>query len=176
VNIDPAGPLFTPYERGLHDLGRLGHRLDLASTTWIGDQQLGPRVAHPQSPTVNMENAAVPVVRIRALPQPQVDVRAVAIAVADALAAELGAEPRGTWVTWETVDVYAEGGVAPGEQPRDTHPPIATILAGARPPDVVARMLRAVGDALVRELGLEPGNVFVTLEEVDPDRLYDASG
>jgi phenylpyruvate tautomerase PptA (4-oxalocrotonate tautomerase family) len=37
-------------------------------------------------------------------------------------------------------------------------------------------MLRAVGDALVRELGLEPGNVFVTLEEVDPDRLYDASG
>jgi hypothetical protein len=36
-------------------------------------------------------------------------------------------------------------------------------------------MLRAVGDTLVRELGLESGNVFVTLEEVDPSRLYDAS-
>jgi hypothetical protein len=36
-------------------------------------------------------------------------------------------------------------------------------------------MLRAVGDTLVHELGLEPGNVFVTLEDVDPARLYDAS-
>jgi phenylpyruvate tautomerase PptA (4-oxalocrotonate tautomerase family) len=124
----------------------------------------------------SLENHVVPVVRIRALAQPATDVRAVCIAVANSLAAELGEEPRGTWATWETVDAYAEGGVAPAEQPRDTHPPIATILAGARPPDVVARMLRAVGDTLVRELGLEPGNVFVTLEEVDPDRLYDASG
>ncbi len=37
-------------------------------------------------------------------------------------------------------------------------------------------MLRSVGDTLVRELGLEAGNVFVTYEEVDPARLYDASG
>jgi hypothetical protein len=123
-----------------------------------------------------VENQRVPVVRIRALPQRGVDPRVVSIAVANALAAELGEEPRGTWVTWETVDAYAEGGVAPALQPRDTHPPIATLLAGARPPDVVARMLRAVGDTLVDELGLEPGNVFVTLEQVDPARLYDASG
>jgi hypothetical protein len=50
------------------------------------------------------------------------------------------------------------------------------VLAGVRPPDVVSRMLRAVGDALVDELGLEPGNVFVTFVEVDPARLHDASG
>jgi hypothetical protein len=118
----------------------------------------------------------VPVVRIRALPQPHADVRAVSIAVANALADALGEEPRGTWVTWETVDAYAEGGVAPAVQPLDTHPPVATILAGKRAPEVVDRMLRAVGDTLVHELGLEAGNVFVTLEEVDPARLYDASG
>ncbi len=118
----------------------------------------------------------MPVVRIRALPQPHADVRAVAIAVANTLAAALGEDPRGTWVTWETVDAYAEGAVAPSVQPADTHPPVATILAGARPPDVVEVMLRAVGDTLVRELGLEPRNVFVTLEEVDRGRLYDASG
>jgi phenylpyruvate tautomerase PptA (4-oxalocrotonate tautomerase family) len=118
----------------------------------------------------------MPVVRIRALPQPHADSHAVCIAVANELAAALGEEPRGTWVTWETVDAYAEGGVAPALQPTDTHPPIAIILAGGRPPDVVSRMLRAVGDTLVHELGLEPGNVFVTLEEVDPARLYDASG
>jgi phenylpyruvate tautomerase PptA (4-oxalocrotonate tautomerase family) len=118
----------------------------------------------------------VPVVRIQALPQLDADPRAVAIAVANALAGVLGEEPRGTWVTWETVDAYAEGGVAPAVQPPDTHPPIATVLAGARPPDVVERMLRAVGDTLVRELALELGNVFVTMVEVDPARLYDASG
>ena len=75
-----------------------------------------------------------------------------------------------------SVDAYAEGGVTPDRQPSDTHPPVASILAGARSPDVVARMLRAVGETLARELGLEPGNVFVTFAEVDRDRLYDASG
>jgi hypothetical protein len=95
--------------------------------------------------------------------------------VATALAAELGEDPRGTWVTWETVDVYAEGGEAPAYQPRETHPPLATVLARDRPPEVVDRMLRCVGDTLARELGLEAGNVFVTFEEVDRARLYDAS-
>jgi phenylpyruvate tautomerase PptA (4-oxalocrotonate tautomerase family) len=121
-------------------------------------------------------NRPVPVVRIRALPQPSADLRAVASAVATALAAELGEDPRGTWATWETVEVYAEGDVTPVEQPRDTHPPLATVTARARPPEVVTRMLRTVGDKLVGELGLEPGNVFVTYEEVEPGRLYDAPG
>ena len=135
----------------------------------------GPDLERTLAHRASVENEPVPVVRIRALPQPHADVRAVAIAVANTLAAELGEEPRGTWVTWETVDAYAEGGVAPAVQPPDTHPPVATILAGARPPDVVAVMLRAVGDTLVRELRLESGNVFVTLEEVDRGRLYSAS-
>jgi phenylpyruvate tautomerase PptA (4-oxalocrotonate tautomerase family) len=117
----------------------------------------------------------VPVVRIRALPQ-AVEIGPVAAAVATALAAELGEDPRGTWVTWETVEAYAEGDEAPVAQPRDTHPPIVAVLARARPAEAIARMLRCVGDTLVRELGLEPGNVFVTFEEVDPARLYDASG
>ena len=121
-------------------------------------------------------NRRVPVVRIRALPQPSVDVRAVAAAVATALAEELGEPPHGTWATWETVEVYAEGGETPAEQPRDTHPPLATVTARGRPPETVERMLRCVGDTLVRELGLEEGNVFVTYEEVEPGRLYDASG
>ena len=118
----------------------------------------------------------MPVIRIRALPQQDVDTRRVVVAVASAVATELGEEPRGTWVTWETVDAYAEGGVVPDEQPHDTHPPVAEVMAGARPSDVVDRMLRAVGDTLAAELGLEPGNVFVTFTEVDPARLYDASG
>ena len=118
----------------------------------------------------------MPVIRIRALPQRHADARAVSIAVAEAVAAALGEDPRGTWVTWETVDAYAEGRAVPSEQPRDTHPPIVCVMAGARPAETVDRLLRAVGDTLVRELGLEPANVFVAFEEVDPARLYDASG
>ena len=117
----------------------------------------------------------MPVVRIRALPQRGIEVRAVAQAVATALAGEIGHDPRGSWVTWETVEVYAEGDVTPGEQPRDTHPPLAIVSAKRRPPEVIDAMLRCVGDTLVQELGLEPGNVFVTYEEIHPDGLYDAS-
>ena len=118
----------------------------------------------------------MPVVVIRALPQPSADVRAVAAAVATALAAELGESPRGTWATWQTVEAYVEGDEASAVQPRDTHPPLATVIARGRPPETVTRMLRCVGETLVRELDLEPGNVFVRYEEVEPGRLYDASG
>ena len=119
----------------------------------------------------------MPVVRIRALPQASADPRAVAAVVAAALAAELGEDPRGTWATWQTVEAYAEGVVVAGEQPRETHPPLVTVVAyRGRPPETIERMLRCVGDALVRELGLEPGNVFVTFEEIAPGRLYDGEG
>jgi hypothetical protein len=121
-------------------------------------------------------NRRVPVVRVRALPQPTADLRAVVSALATALASELAEDPRGTWATWETVEAYAEGGVTLVEQPRDTHPPLVTVTARTRPPEVIERMLRCVGDTLVRELGLEAANVFVTYEEVEPGRLYDASG
>jgi phenylpyruvate tautomerase PptA (4-oxalocrotonate tautomerase family) len=116
----------------------------------------------------------VPVVRIRALPQPSADIRTVTAAVAGALATELGEDPRGTWATWETVDVYAEGPETPALQPPDTHPPLATVLGfEGRAPDLIERIIRCVGDTLARELGLEADNVFVTYEEVGPGRLYE---
>ena len=116
----------------------------------------------------------MPVILIRALPQQDADPGAVSAAVANAVATALVEDPRGTWVTWETVDAYAEGGVTLGRQPPDTHPPIVTVRAAGRPPEVVARMLRAIGDTLARELGLEPGNVFITFDEVDRATLYDS--
>ena len=67
----------------------------------------------------------MPVVHVRALPQPAADVRAACMAAATALAAELREPPHGTWVTWQTVDAYADGVDPAEEQPSDTHPPIA---------------------------------------------------
>ena len=119
----------------------------------------------------------MPVVRIRALPQPRAELPAVAGAVSTALAAELDEPPHGTWVTWETVEVYAEGAETPTAQPRATHPPLVSVRARAgRSQETIERMLRCVGDTLVRELDLEAGNVFVTYDEVGEGELYDAAG
>lgn len=119
----------------------------------------------------------VPVVRIRALRQPGVvDVSTVLGRVSRALSDLLGEPPEATWATWETIESgwYAEGELAPDEQPRGTHPPLVSLLAfEGRPPDLVERMLVCVAETLARELDLEAGNVFVTYEEARSGRLYD---
>jgi phenylpyruvate tautomerase PptA (4-oxalocrotonate tautomerase family) len=118
----------------------------------------------------------MPVVRISALPQrgghpPE---RALA-AVTHALADLLDEEPSGTWATWHEIPAgrYVEGGDAPAFQPAATHPPLVEVVAFAgRPPELVGRMLETVADVLVRELELEPGNVFVRYVEATAGRLY----
>jgi phenylpyruvate tautomerase PptA (4-oxalocrotonate tautomerase family) len=65
-----------------------------------------------------------------------------------------------------------EGDVAAAEQPLETHPPLVRVtLAAGRPPELVERVLRAVAETLARELRLEPGNVFVVLDEVAARRV-----
>jgi phenylpyruvate tautomerase PptA (4-oxalocrotonate tautomerase family) len=114
----------------------------------------------------------VPVVEIRALPQPGVDTDAVAAHVCEAVASLLGEEPSGTWATWQTL-AYTEGTDARFEQPSDTHPPLVRVTAfEGRPPAVVRGILETVADTLGRELGLDPGNVFVVYDEVCAGRLY----
>jgi phenylpyruvate tautomerase PptA (4-oxalocrotonate tautomerase family) len=117
----------------------------------------------------------LPIVRISALPQRDVDTALVLSRVTHELADVLGEDPRGTWATWDTIapGAYAEAGSMPTEQPRATHPPLVSVVAfGGRSPELVERMLVRVADVLARELGLEPGNVFVTYEEPQPGRLY----
>lgn len=117
----------------------------------------------------------MPVVEIRALPQADVDVEVVLAAVTRELAAFLDEEASGTWATWEEIPAgrYSEGGDAPATQPRSTHPPLVRVTAfEGRAPNVVAGMLRSVAETLARELGLEPGNVFVRYEEQVPGKLF----
>jgi phenylpyruvate tautomerase PptA (4-oxalocrotonate tautomerase family) len=114
------------------------------------------------------------VIEIRALPRPAgVDVAHVLAAVTQAVAAELGEEPRGTWATWEEIpfERYSEGGVLAKRQPRGTHPPLVRISGGPRPEELVGRILDVVSETLTRELELEPGNAFVRYEELAAGRL-----
>ncbi|HEX9416898.1 MAG TPA: tautomerase family protein [Gaiellaceae bacterium] len=115
----------------------------------------------------------MPIVRIEALAQPEIDLERVLGSLCTELAALLGERPEGTWATWETLEHYVEGAQGPAAQPRSTHPPLVTVTAfEGRPPEQVAAMLSLVADVLARELSLEPGNVFVTYEEARRGRLY----
>lgn len=118
----------------------------------------------------------MPVVRIRALQQPEsVAIAAALSAVATELAELLGEEPQGTWATWETIQPghYAEGSDVPTTQPRHTHPPLVTVTAfEGRSDELVGRMLTCVAKTLVRELGLGEGNVFVTYDEAHSGGIY----
>jgi hypothetical protein len=116
------------------------------------------------------------VIQVRALPQQQgVDIGAAAVAVTVSVATELGEEPRGTWVAWQTIEPggYTEGDEAPDFQPRATHPPLVEVVAfEGRPPELVERVLVAVAETLAAALRLEPGNVFVRWVEATGGRLY----
>jgi phenylpyruvate tautomerase PptA (4-oxalocrotonate tautomerase family) len=119
----------------------------------------------------------VPIVQVIALRQRVgVDVDAVSHAIVRAVAAELGEDPAGTWVTWQTLGpgAYREGdSPPPSEQPAATHPPLVRVSAfEGRPPETVARVLSAVAGTIVRELGLEPGNAHVVWDELHAGRVH----
>ncbi len=119
----------------------------------------------------------MPIVQVTALRQRVgVDIAEVSREIVLAVSRELGEEPSGTWVTWQTLapGSYREGeDDAPHEQPAATHPPIVRINAfEGRDPDLIARILSAVAGTIVRELGLEPGNAFVVWDDVAPGRLH----
>jgi phenylpyruvate tautomerase PptA (4-oxalocrotonate tautomerase family) len=123
----------------------------------------------------------MPIVQVTALRQRVgVDLDAVARAIVLAVSGELGEDASGTWVTWQTLPPggYVEGvSDAPLEQPPATHPPIVRVNAfEGRSPDVVARVLSTIAGTIVRELGLEPGNVFVAWDELQAGRLHTGGG
>jgi phenylpyruvate tautomerase PptA (4-oxalocrotonate tautomerase family) len=119
----------------------------------------------------------MPIVQVTALRQRVgVDLDAVARAIVLAVSRELGEEPAGTWVTWQTLEPrrYREGDDhPPPEQPAATHPPLVRVSAfEGRPPDEVARVLSAVAGTIVRELRLEPGNAHVVWDELHAGSLH----
>lgn len=119
----------------------------------------------------------MPVVQVTSLRQRVgVDIDAVSRALVVAVSRELGDEPSGTWVTWQTLPpgAYREGETdAPLEQPTASHPPIVRVIAfEGRPPELVARILSAVAGTIVRELGLEPGNAFVVWDEARAGHIH----
>ena len=117
----------------------------------------------------------VPVIEIRALPQPEDVVERVLTCVTKAVADVLGEEPSGTWATWEEIpaDRYSEGDVAAAAQPRETHPPLVRVIAfEGRSDEQVSAMLEAAAAAVAGELAIDPGNVFAVYDEARSGRIF----
>jgi phenylpyruvate tautomerase PptA (4-oxalocrotonate tautomerase family) len=109
----------------------------------------------------------VPLIEIHALPRDEpTDVERVVRRVSSEVASALGARPDAVWVTWTTIDgCYAVGDAVRAKQPRDTHAPIVHVHARRTAAEVEA-IRDAVERALVDELDLAEGNVFVTVRPV----------
>jgi phenylpyruvate tautomerase PptA (4-oxalocrotonate tautomerase family) len=117
----------------------------------------------------------VPVVEIRALPQPDDVVERVLSAVTRAVADVLGEEPRGTWATWDEIPAgrYSEGDVAAAAQQQETHPPLVRLIAfQGRSDEQIAAMLEAAAAAVAGELAIDPGNVFAVYDEARSGRIF----
>ena len=118
----------------------------------------------------------MPIIHVQALPQdPPVDVPRVLGALCESVAAALSCEPDHVWATWDTIPDghYVEGVTDAALQPKDTHPPLVRVLIyqgwdlGA-----VRAMLEATANSLADALGIEPGNVFVRLDEMAAGTVY----
>jgi phenylpyruvate tautomerase PptA (4-oxalocrotonate tautomerase family) len=116
----------------------------------------------------------MPIIQVEALPQSQdVDVERVLGTACTAVALLIGEEPSGTWGTWRTLEHYVEGREGPSVQPLSTHPPLVRVIVfQGRPPEQITEIVNCVATVLVRELGLEEGNVFVMFEETSRGELH----
>lgn len=118
----------------------------------------------------------MPVVVIAGLsPSPDVALSTVLSRLCTRLAEVEGVEPRHWWATWQPIEAggYVEGDVpGPATQPKATHGPIVEIRAfTGRSPELIEALITSAADTMVRELRLEPGNVFVTWTELQPGRV-----
>lgn len=117
----------------------------------------------------------MPIVEVRALPQPStVSIPSVLARICTDLAKAIDCPVRQVWATWATLPpgTYAEADSAPELQPRDTHPPMARILAmEGRDAAYITAMLESVSKSLAATLPIDEDNTFVRYEELRRGRV-----
>lgn len=117
----------------------------------------------------------MPVVSVRALAQPEIDVVDAVTRIGAAIATAAGVPPSDIYIVWSEIPPgrYAIAGAVPDEQPRGTHPPLVEISsASGRAPELIERVLVATARAVAAELGVAEENVRVLYQEIPPRRLF----
>ena len=108
----------------------------------------------------------MPLIQIAALRRDaETDVASIARALNAAVAETVPCRLEAVWTTWRWLDGYAVGDEFADRLRPGTHGPVVHVYA-RRPPDALERVAEVVQQVLVRELELDPGNVFVTAQPV----------
>ncbi|OGQ35438.1 MAG: hypothetical protein A3F16_03730 [Deltaproteobacteria bacterium RIFCSPHIGHO2_12_FULL_43_9] len=119
----------------------------------------------------------MPVIEIKALPQKEwISVPNVLKKLSAKVSQVMGEEPKHVWASWESIkpEHYVEDNHETPLQPAGTHPPIVKILAfEGRPQELVEKLMSAVAEFLVKELELDPGNVFIIYQELRSGHVFD---
>jgi phenylpyruvate tautomerase PptA (4-oxalocrotonate tautomerase family) len=117
----------------------------------------------------------MPVITIRALPQPGVDIDRAASKIAAAIAEAAGVGRQDIWIVWSDIAAgrYVIADSKPTVQPTETHPPLVEISStSGRSPEVAEAMMQAAAQAVGAELRIPPSNVRVLYAEIPPRRLF----
>jgi phenylpyruvate tautomerase PptA (4-oxalocrotonate tautomerase family) len=116
----------------------------------------------------------VPVVSIRALPQPDLDVKSAASRIAAAIARAGDMPPEDIWIAWTDIPAgrYVILDQAPSTHPNDTHPPLVEISSTPRAVETSEAMMLAAAQAVAAELRISDKNVRVLYAEIPKRRLY----
>ena len=87
-------------------------------------------------------------------------------------------DPSHVWATWEEINPgwYVEGESSPALQPRETHPPIATLTCfeGSNPEEI-ENLLTIASATLSEHLGLQ-NNIFMTYQEATSGQVVAGNG
>ena len=111
----------------------------------------------------------MPLIEIDVLPlAARIDTTEVTRSLNRAISEAIGCRLDAVWTLWRTVSgPYGRGDDVRSELGRDTHGPIVHVYL-RRTPEQTARVVATIEDVLTRALALEPGNVFVTVQPVEP--------
>ncbi len=117
----------------------------------------------------------MPIIRIEALLNDQVDIPAMLQSVCAVAATAFDRDPAHFWVTFRSIEpgCYLEGGRIRGAADTQQVSPLVTVSARTgRSQEQIDRLLREVARAVGEYLGLDPDLVFIEYHELFPGRAY----
>lgn len=121
----------------------------------------------------------MPILSIKALPQKDPTLIEPALKKTCLAIAEFyECSPSQVWATWEELRPghYVEGSESPSLQPKETHPPIATLTCfEGSTPEQIERLLLLASETLSRELKIED-NIFIMYQEAKSGQVVAGNG
>lgn len=117
----------------------------------------------------------MPIVQIHSLSSPRLRVEEILPRLCRSLAEIDEISPDKVWATWSILPAYqyCVGARCGVNQPAGTHSPIVRlVLKKGRTPERRRQMAQCCIELIRQHLGLEEGNVFLEIAQVDPDDIF----